>query len=452
MTTRLATLGLAVALLAPVGLVAAGTWNASLSRATPLESTMMTVPHLLALRAHAGSDRVADAVQLALEAGASEARLAGVAVPAAPVLAAMPPAAALRELAARHGAVPSPQALEGLAALDAMPGPAQQALGRLVVAFLAMDSAADAGLAGLRLAPQDLPADLSVPQAWARAGVDFAPALAARASLLDAVAALSAAMGQSPPDPLPERVEVPGVFVIDFTDTDNTYAADLSLVVDKGGDDLYLNNAGGSHGRGAAALVDYTGNDRYVSEGRSGVNGGAFIGLGLLFDGHGDDVYAAEDDGTNGGAYLGAGMLVDASGSDTYRVFGWGANGGGYPGGLGALVDYAGDDTYTGMYEAVNGGGALGGSGLLFDGGGADAYSATWGGVNGGAEGGHGLLIDAGGDDAYTASGGGVNGGGATGVGLLWDDGGRDAYLDFEGGSGFDVTVLPKGTGAQVDQ
>jgi hypothetical protein len=448
------TLVVCMGLVAPLATLLAdpaGVGSASPAPHGPAEE-LATASQLLALRQAGPADPLANAVALADAATAGQLAAVGLALPDARAAAHAAPSAAAGALLDAHGAAPSPPQAAQLAALDALPGAARVALARFVDSFLAMDLATQAGLAGLG------PAALGVPSSegpaprpqdvWASAGIDLAPALAARGAFLEAALALRDALSLVPPGLLPDRVET-SVLVLDFTVADNTYTRDLRLVWDAGGDDVYLNNAGGGF-LGAAALVDLAGNDQFASGHRQGVNGGAKGGLGVLLDQAGDDVYLAGDDGTNGGGYLGAGLLLDAGGSDLYAVTGWGANGGAYPGGIGLLVDDGeGADRYTGWYEGVNGGAYLGGSGLLYDAGGDDAYEATWSNVNGGTLGGHALLLDGGGNDRYTAQHGAVNGGGA---GLLYDAGGTDTYLDQEGGSGVDRTVVPKaGAGAQVD-
>jgi hypothetical protein len=161
----------------------------------------------------------------------------------------------------------------------------------------------------------------------------------------------------------------------------------MRLVIDVGGDDLYLNNAGGSNtlgqcidifGPGVGAAFDFDGHDQYVSGRGCGINGGAAIGAGFLFDGAGDDTYFTDPEdgnkGTNGGgSTLGLGFLRDLSGDDSYTAGGWGTNGGGWIGGMGVLRDEAGNDVYDVSFDGVNGGGSIG-VGLLQDLGGHDLY------------------------------------------------------------------------------
>lgn len=359
---------------------------------------------------------------------------------------------------------------DAFAELDTLEPAVDAALADVLVAFLALHQASQASFATVDADPVDAGTFASPMDAWQAHDVDPRPALAARASLLDAIGALDAALASSNAASDVELEQAPAL-VVDLGEEDDTYTEDVALIVDAGGDDVYRNNAGGtasgfpglpptgeSVGFPAAALVDLGGDDTHGQidllpwDRRSAANGGAFAGVGMLVDDGGEDLYAAYADGVNGGAFLGVGLLLDTAGDDTYSASGWGANGGGYPGGIGQLVDLDGADRYTGSYEAVNGGG-MAGTGLLYDGGGADRYEATRLGTNGGAQFGQGLLVDRGeADDAYRATSGPVNGAALGGSGLLYDEGGSDVYEDEMGGSGEDRTVLPKGpAGAQID-
>lgn len=314
----------------------------------------------------------------------------------------------------------------------------------------------------------------------------------ARQTLLEVVRVLHAAVlasrshGQDPPAAL----DVPGLVHIDLGVSDDVYERDYALIVDGGGNDRYLNNAGGTGGCDpdilndpphSAALVDLGGDDRYgdpaTAEDCSATNGGAIAGAGFLYDGDGTDVYIGGDaangagglggagflydagvandeyhasgNAGNAGGFLGSGVLIDEGGSDLYDGHDY-ANGAGgatapFIGGFGFLVDWGGgDDRYEG-HEYVNAGTFYAEStGFLFDGGGDDEYVGEEEGVNGGGKGGEGILIDASGDDRYLAEGHrGINGGGMwgntfvlnpfggegpPGAGFLYDGGGDDLY------------------------
>ena len=75
--------------------------------------------------------------------------------------------------------------------------------------------------------------------------------------------------------------------------------------------------------------------------------GCGLLGVGLLFDRAGEDIYTAEHSG-QGCGYFGIGLCLDAAGDDTYYIYSSGQGFGGVGGGVGILGDYAGDDFYKG--------------------------------------------------------------------------------------------------------
>ena len=107
----------------------------------------------------------------------------------------------------------------------------------------------------------------------------------------------------------------------------NVYGTNASLIVDLGGDDLYVNNAGAPirelHEKGVfkihrpvAVVVDFEGDDRYINRGLAAAASG-FFGLGVILDMKGNDFY---DGGqlSMGAAFFGMGCLMDLAGNDTY--------------------------------------------------------------------------------------------------------------------------------------
>lgn len=300
--------------------------------------------------------------------------------------------------------------------------------------------------------------------------IDLGPIIEARAALLREALSLAAAPGAYRSGSFPE------ILCLDPDGVDSIWTANCLLTVDVGGDDVYLNNAGGSGVGGcsgiasvvpgAAALVDLAGDDRYVSERDCAVNGGGAVGSGFLLDASGNDVYAAGSTGTNGGAVLGTGLLVDLSGDDRYEARGTGTNGGSVTGAA-LLLDLAGDDAYVAGSQGVNGGAWGLGTGFLVDLGGTDAYEArdltgvpSYGAANGGGAlrgsgflmdvggglqvfrsestvsngaamdfGATGFLLSVGGDTRYETGRWATNGGAFNfAAGLLIDVGGNDAY------------------------
>lgn len=370
------------------------------------------------------------------------------------------PSTALADLASVTGTQLTVQQHAELADLDDLPGPVAEALTDLVDAHLATIDTTDQAIA--RWA--DVPSPDDPAQAMGaltdRPGGDAAAdalgrLLAARSSLLEATIELERALDTQGPIPSAD-VSVPPAFSIDLGDREDSYTANVTLLVDAGGDDTYQNNAGGNGlGAGcpevaprvpdptkrpprAAAAVDLDGEDRYISGSDCGVNGGGWFGSGLLIDGAGDDLYRGGDRGTNGGGQgYGLGLLVDSAGQDTYEAGDQGTNGGGdailaTAPGVGVLVDGGGPDTYAAGAEGTNGGGWTFSIGALVDLGGPDTYTAGHFSTNGGGWIGQGFLVDTGGDDRYEAGDGfgtvGVNGGAQSGVGFVYDDAGNDTY------------------------
>ncbi len=235
----------------------------------------------------------------------------------------------------------------------------------------------------------------------------------------------------------------------------NVYGANASLIVDLGGDDLYLNNAGApvyETGKRAvsgvlsstAVVIDFEGDDRYISPGFAAVASG-FFGLGVILDMSGNDLY---DGGqlSLGASFFGMGCLMDMSGNDTY-VSSEGGQGCAFFGAA-CLFDGKGNDLYSGAKYVQGVGGPMG-LGLLHDAAGKDHYRAGWKhgssygtkgiyqacsqGVGWGfrkhAAGGIGILLDSAGDDIYEAGNFSQGTGYYLGLGVLRDNGGNDEYL-----------------------
>ncbi len=156
--------------------------------------------------------------------------------------------------------------------------------------------------------------------------------------------------------------------------SDTHYAQDCALLVDVGGDDTYYGATGASSPLlPVAVVIDVRGDDRYVNEhAQLPSQGAGVLGIGLLLDLAGDDLYAARTFSQGCGRF-GVGMLYDAEGRDTYNSLGFAQGVGLY--GLGLLVDRAGKDTYRTVYYA-QGYGFSKGLGLLADLSGDDRYIA----------------------------------------------------------------------------
>lgn len=331
---------------------------------------------------------------------------------------------------------------ELLRAIEAYPEPVRGALADTIAAFLGFEAATRAAFA--RQGPGTMP--------------DFRPVFAARERLLDAALHLRDALAvagdvQAACAP----VQVLPVLSIDLSDCDNSYTEEVALQIDRGGNDTYLNHAGGGCFFKAAALLDFGGDDAYGDPLRPadcGRNGGGHFGTGFLLDAAGRDVYAGHDQGVNGGGHSGAGFLLDVGQADDQYLAGRSGTNGGGDVGTGFLFDDGGNETYVARGGATNGGGDAG-TGTLLDAWGNDRYDAGASATNGGGlAAGFGLLLDASGDDSYTAEHRATNGGAYVGVGVLVDLAGLDAYLDANTppGTGTDRSVAPKGpAGLQVD-
>jgi len=216
---------------------------------------------------------------------------------------------------------------------------------------------------------------------------------------------------------------------------------------DAAGDDLY--DAGqvslGAAGFGVAVLHDDAGRDSYAGT-QFSQGFGRPLGIGLLADRTGPDHYYA------GGRYLhaplapldyrslsqgfgfgmrpdiagGIGMLYDGGGNDSYQG-GVYAQGVAYWYALGILYDRSGNDYYNAVYYPQGSGIHLA-AGFLFDGDGEDSYYSKHGPGQGAAHDyGVGWLIDRGGDDSYNVEGG--NGLALTNsVAVFLDVSGNDRY------------------------
>jgi len=230
----------------------------------------------------------------------------------------------------------------------------------------------------------------------------------------------------------------------------NAYTEDAALILDLGGDDLYLNNAGGTRpGIPVSLVIDWGGNDQYL--GRENFSQGAgLLGGGFLIDLGGDDIFTSHE-GSQGAGFWGLGVLYHGDGNSVFsgRKFCQGAG----QMGLGLLLNRNGDDKYLCSF-AGQGLGLFGGAGLLVDGAGNDLYQlgglepdfrdpakATQSFGQGfglgaraekdmsGVPGGTGLLIDKEGNDVYIADYFAQGASYYYGLGILDDRAGDDRYI-----------------------
>ena len=247
------------------------------------------------------------------------------------------------------------------------------------------------------------------------------------------------------------RIDTPsGTIIIGGRDK-NTYQLDkmpgVNVVIDLGGDDTYLEGTA-SLRRPVFVLIDLAGNDAYTAT-KPGVQGSAVLGVSMLLDFDGNDVYRARDV-AQGSCLAGAGILIDYDGDDIYvgmrRIQGQAI------GGLGILIDRDGNDRYHGAMWTQGMGGPLG-FGLLDDLDGKDHYYTGglylnsylnddnptpgyegWGqgmgaGLRAVSNGGIGVILDGGGDDVYEYDYLSHGGGYWCGMGFARDFGGNDQRL-----------------------
>lgn len=258
-----------------------------------------------------------------------------------------------------------------------------------------------------------------------------------------------------------------GMFVIvGGTGTDvHDRAADV--IIDPGGDDVYLDEALQADPGRVKIIIDLKGNDRYASKG-FGSAGAGVLGIGVLADAAGDDVYISED-GSQGAGLFGFGLLWDKRGDDVYRARSFSQAAGAF--GVGMLIDDAGTDLYRASYLS-QGMGFTRGAGLLKDRSGNDIYSSGFSepdprgyverygdfsqgevfqslsqgfgyGMRGMAGGGLGFLIDGRGNDQYLSDYFGQGSAYWYAWGMLYDGGGNDSYLSrrYSQGAGVHLAV-----------
>jgi hypothetical protein len=244
----------------------------------------------------------------------------------------------------------------------------------------------------------------------------------------------------------------------------NVYTEDAALILDLGGDDLYLNNAGGTRpGMPIALVIDWGGNNRYISK-ENFSQGAGLLGGGFLIDLGGNDTFISRD-GSQGAGFWGLGFLYHGDGNGVFsaRKFSQGTG----QMGIGMLVNRKGDTKYLCSYGG-QGLGLFGGAGILFDEAGNDFYQL--GGLEpdfrdpsastqsmgqgfglgerpekdkNGVPGGIGMLIDGSGDDTYIADYFAQGASYYYGLGIMDDRAGNDQYISgrYSQGAGIHSSV-----------
>ncbi len=225
----------------------------------------------------------------------------------------------------------------------------------------------------------------------------------------------------------------------------NVYSNEAFLIIDTGGDDTYLNSAGGANGlvgRPISIVIDLGGNDQFISK-RSFSQGSGVFGIGILAALGSNCTFQAKHL-SQGAGFFGCGLLMTGEGKQTFEADTFCQGAGMF--GAGILWQRGGDTTYKAA-EMAQGFGGTSGLGLLLDESGDDSYfaggkypcgwlpnhffslSQGFGyGMRPFAGGGIGILCDLKGDDHYVSD---VYGQGASywySVGLLLDAEGNDTY------------------------
>ena len=232
-------------------------------------------------------------------------------------------------------------------------------------------------------------------------------------------------------------------------------ALGLGVLCDIEGNDDYktaLYSQGFGFVGGGGFLLDYRGNDLFYSGGvvpdyreksgayqtlsqgfGLGVRPFASGGLGVLYDGEGDDTYEGSYFAQGSAYWLSIGMLIDKKGNDHYKARRY-SQGAATHWAFGALIDFGGDDDYV-SWGVSQGCGHDRSIGILRDGGGNDRYRAEWLSQGAGNDSGKGFLIDEKGNDAYEAGTDGTQGDGKfdarrdeRSIGLLVDGEGEDIF------------------------
>ena len=132
---------------------------------------------------------------------------------------------------------------------------------------------------------------------------------------------------------------------------------------------------------GVGAYIDFDGRDQRRS-GEFSQGCGYYLGLGIVFDGGGDDVSASDRYGIGSAAHQAAGVAIDLGGNDSYACRTAAHLGAAWDESLGVFHDAAGDDSYRTDGLAV-GAAAQQAFGIALDRAGRDQYRAFGGAVLG---------------------------------------------------------------------
>ncbi|MGB5107572.1 MAG: hypothetical protein WBP29_04130 [Candidatus Zixiibacteriota bacterium] len=287
-----------------------------------------------------------------------------------------------------------------------------------------------------------------------------------------------------------------GLIIIGSDENDEySYKIPPLLILDPGGDDTYEVSQFTS-AYPLSAIIDADGNDRYVSSDSTSPGiGGALLGMSVVIDMAGNDIYDAIHVAQGSGIF-GVGAVMDNNGNDRYRskgfsqgcgVFGVGilsdsvgsdslycwsnSQGYGYTRGCGLCINFAGDDVYVAedsilfspgqqtqehysslaqgvgfgkRADYLDGHSWAGGVGILCDISGDDEYSAGLFAQGCGYWFALGMLLDGSGNDNYFSVWYTLGSGAHFAIGYLDDFAGNDKYsatMNMSIGSGHDFTI-----------
>jgi len=231
----------------------------------------------------------------------------------------------------------------------------------------------------------------------------------------------------------------------------------VGLLKDSSGEDTYRGSLfaqGFGFTLGAGILADYAGNDLYYAGGKilhqplysnvhRSLSQGFAIGMrdlevaggvGILWDGTGNDAYHAQVYCQGSSYWYSLGILVDEAGNDSYSCYIYG-QGAGIHLSSGILMDKAGNDGYYLQDGVGQGGGHDWAVGFLYDMAGNDYYTGAGLSQGSGNANGIGILLDLSGNDGYSGVKEGIQGAGnpardSYSIGILLDLGGKDRYTD----------------------
>ena len=237
----------------------------------------------------------------------------------------------------------------------------------------------------------------------------------------------------------------------------DTIAGDYALVIDTGGDDLYLGNTASTipGKKPVAIVVDLQGNDHYLSDEHSLLAG--VLGMSALMDLEGDDHYRTGRSGLAFSLY-GTSLLYDCSGNDHYESSAPYTQAASLIGSA-LFLDLNGDDLYLcqSMSQAF---GATYGVGIFYDHSGNDRYNTgpdpehpytpeqsfiqgaargRWAEASDGQSlaGGMGVFIDRSGRDTYASRSFSQGASYYFGLGLFTDEEGDDHYRALSHSQGY---------------